>query len=203
MHPPRVIAPDAAPARDAPSADDLLARARAGDRDAENALFGALHARILAVAKKKVWDEQAAMDLAQDTVRTAFEKYRDAEMPRGLLAWVFTILHNKVGNYVKRRRVEAAHGMAAGAWLDWDTIGVGAGEEYAAIDLVESIEKALRRASPESRTIVRLLVAGGGREDVRRAFGNEPIGTTDSRISRCRERLLRDLEALWKEGSGR
>ncbi len=182
--------------------EDLIPRARAGDRDAENALFERLRARILALAKKKVWDEHSAEDLAQETLGTVLEKYRTAEMPRGFLAWAFTVLHNKVGNYLKRRRLEVARGAAGDPELTWDTVGVSAEGEIAAIDLEESLEKGLRRSSPECRKVFSLLLSGAGREEIREAFGGEPIGTIDSRISRCRERLLRHLEDLWRGSVG-
>ena len=179
--------------------EDLVPRARAGDRDAENALFERLQARILTLAKKKVWDEEAARDIAQETLRTVFEKYRTAEMPRGLLPWVFTVLHNKVGNYLKHKRVEEARIVRQGPDLHWDTVGVRGEGEQGVIDLTDSIERALRRATPDCRRVFRLLLSGLERSEIRDAFGREPLGTVDSRISRCREKLLRHLEELWRE----
>jgi RNA polymerase sigma factor (sigma-70 family) len=180
---------------------DLFLRARAGDRDAENALFERLDARIRALAKRRVWDEQAAEDIAQETLATAFEKFREAEMPRGLLPWVFTILHNKVGNYLKRRRVEAARTPRGAPELHWETAGVSTESEIAVIEFTATLERALRRVSAECRTVFRFLLAGRERSDIRKAFGNEPLGTIDSRISRCREKLLRHLEEMGRETS--
>ena len=88
------------------SLTELLDRALAGDREAENRLFAALHARILAVAKRRIRDDQQAQDLTQDVLRTAFEKYRDAEPGHAFLPWLFTILRNKIGNHMRHRRVK-------------------------------------------------------------------------------------------------
>ena len=52
---------------------------------------------------------------------------------------------------------------------------------------------------PECREVFRLLLADADREEMRKAFGGEPIGTTYSRVSRCREKLLREVEELTKE----
>jgi RNA polymerase sigma factor (sigma-70 family) len=183
----------------ATDADGLIQRARAGDADAENALFEKLRARVFSLAKKKVWDVQVAEDLTQETIQTVLEKYRDAEMLRGFLPWVFTILHNKVGNHIKRRRAEAARLAPESAIGAWETVGVTDGGAVAAIDLAESLEKAFRDLSPECRKVFALLLADAGRGEIRSAFGGEPIGTVDSRVSRCREKLLGQLEALWKE----
>jgi RNA polymerase sigma-70 factor (ECF subfamily) len=181
------------PVRETAGLDDLLARARGGDRQAESALFDKLHARILALAEKKVWDRDMARDVAQETLRTAFEKYREADLSCGLYPWLFTILHHKVGNYLKRRRVERAHLERLGAAAERpDPEGA---EDIAAIDLLSSVESALRQLSPECRRIFALLLGGAGRRDIGAAFENEPMGTIDSRISRCRAKLLALLES--------
>jgi len=180
--------------------EELLNRARSGDRDAEDTLFDRLHARILALAKRRIRDQEAARDLAQETMRTVFEKYREAELPQGLVAWVFTVLHNKVGNYLKRRRVETARVRHLDVDLEWETVGVSAEGGIEAIDLAISLERALRLASPECREIFRLLLEGAVREEIQEAFGGEPMGTIDSRIHRCRRKLLSHLEGLQKGG---
>lgn len=181
-----------------PQNDGLLVRARAGDREAENALFERLQARVLQLAKKRIWDEQAALDITQETLATAFEKFREADLSHGLLPWVFKIFHYKVGNYLKKRRAEAAHG-ASPEVLERMAASGGAREATAVIELEDAIGKALQRLSPECRQIFRLLLADADGEEMRKAFGGEPIGTTYSRVSRCRERLLREVEALTKE----
>jgi RNA polymerase sigma-70 factor (ECF subfamily) len=173
--------------------DDLLARARGGDREAESVLFDKLHARILALAEKKVWDREAAHDIAQETLRTAFEKYRAADLSRGLYPWLFTILHHKIGNYLKHRRVERAHAERFAA--DPERSERDATESMAAVELLASLEGALRRLSPECRKVFGLLLAGAERNDICAAFGGEPMGTVDSRISRCRSKLLLLLES--------
>jgi DNA-directed RNA polymerase specialized sigma24 family protein len=54
---------------------EILVRARAGDVAAESVMFEHLHARVFALAKKRIWDEETARDLTQDTLSTAFDKY--------------------------------------------------------------------------------------------------------------------------------
>jgi RNA polymerase sigma-70 factor (ECF subfamily) len=179
--------------------DDLLARARAGDRSAENDLFGKLHARILDVAKRRVSSADTARDLAQDVVQTALEKYREAAMPAGLLPWIFTILHHKVGNHLKKDRIRARtqgpplHELDERRTIAWTV------DEGAHHDLFDVLAKALQAMSAECRHVFRLLAGGALAEDVRRDFGDGPIGTTYSRISRCRERLHAAVAELERE----
>ena len=184
-----------APMRESESTglDDLLARARGGDREAESVLFDKLHARVLAVAEKKVWDRETAHDLAQETLRTAFEKYRAADLSRGLFPWLFTILHHKIGNYLKHRRVEHAHTERLAA--EPERLDLHGAEGMAEVELLASLEGALLRLSPECRKVFGLLLAGAERRDICAAFGGEPMGTVDSRISRCRSKLLLLLES--------
>jgi hypothetical protein len=51
--------------------------------------------------------------------------------------------------------------------------------------------------SPECRKIFSMLIGGAGRSEIREAFGREPMGTIDSRISRCRAKLLACIEDQW------
>jgi RNA polymerase sigma factor (sigma-70 family) len=177
------------------SPDDLLSRARDGDPTSERRLFELLHARILSVAKRRLRDEDAASDITQDTLRTVYEKYKTAELPAGFLPWVFTILHHKVGNYLKRLRTERRH-----LGVTWSSRLI-AGDPAMEVDLVESVEKALRAATPECRRVFRLLLSGASASEIGTSFGGEPVGTTYSRVSRCRDRLLRELDRLWSKGN--
>ncbi len=173
---------------------ELLARALQGDRVAEERLFGRLHARILAVAKRRVRDAEAARDIAQETMQTVFEKYRSADLARGLLPWVFVVLRNKVGNYLKRSHVEAQRRIAVEDTRMAEVVGLAPDGERAAFDLVRQLEVALTRATAECRAIFRLLLSGAGRQEIQAAFGHEPLGTVDSRISRCRRKLVDTIE---------
>jgi RNA polymerase sigma-70 factor (ECF subfamily) len=168
---------------------ELLARARAGDLAAENELFERLSARIRALAKKRVWDPQAAEDLAQETLKTVCEKYREVELPRGLLPWVFMVFHHKMGNYLKRERTRSREAQS----LD-DLSASSEDEAIQSFEIWECLEKALHLASPECRTIFRVLLSGGDRAAMLATFPGDPEGTVDSRLSRCRKRLLEHLE---------
>lgn len=175
--------------------DDLLARARAGNGAAENVLFQRIHARIHSLAKRRLWDREAAKDIAQEVMLTVYEKYRGAKMPHGLLPWIFAILRNKVGNYLKRQRTSSR--FIQRDLPGWDAVGVSPEEDVAGFHLCRLIENALERFSPECRKVFRMLIEGAERNEIREAFGGEPIGTTDSRISRCRAKLLSYLEGQW------
>jgi DNA-directed RNA polymerase specialized sigma24 family protein len=74
-------------------------------------------------------------------------------------------------------------------------------EDAGAIELLSSVESALQGLQPECRRIFALLLSGASRHEVLAAFGDVPIGTIDSRISRCRDKLLAALESPGRSDS--
>jgi RNA polymerase sigma-70 factor (ECF subfamily) len=83
----------------------LLSRAKAGDRDAEEQLFRVLRARLSTIAKRRVWEKEAAEDVVQQTCLTVLEKYKTEEFPAGFEAWVNGVLRMKIGNYLQSKKV--------------------------------------------------------------------------------------------------
>jgi len=83
----------------------LLSRAKAGDREAEEQLFRILRARLSTIAKRRVWEKEAAEDVVQQTCLTVLEKYKTEEFPAGFEAWVNGVLRMKIGNYLQSKRV--------------------------------------------------------------------------------------------------
>lgn len=174
----------------------LLAQALAGDPAAERRLFELLDARIRSLARKKVWDAEAAQDIAQETLRTVFEKYRVAEFHHGFLPWVFTILHHKVGNHLKKARLAREIGglSTTGEAGALEAAAVAADDPIAATDLYLAIERGMQALSAECREVIRLLLSGAERGEIHQALGGGNPGTLDSRISRCRRKLLDIIE---------
>ena len=84
---------------------------------------------------------------------------------------------------------------------EWEAAAAGPDAEIAAIELQEALERGLKQAGAECRQIFRLLLAGAGRQEIAAAFSGEPMGTIDSRISRCRARMLAFLDSQM-QGSG-
>jgi RNA polymerase sigma-70 factor (ECF subfamily) len=83
----------------------LLSSALAGDRDAEERLFEILRARLMSIAKRRVWEKEAAEDVVQQTCLTVLEKYKAQECPGGFEVWVNAVLRMKIGNYLQSKKV--------------------------------------------------------------------------------------------------
>jgi RNA polymerase sigma factor (sigma-70 family) len=84
------------------SLDDLLRRARAGDKDAEEMLFRYLFERFVIFAKRRVSDRDEAQDIAQKACITVFQKYKTETFRRSFAAWAYGVLRNKIGNYLQK-----------------------------------------------------------------------------------------------------
>lgn len=86
--------------------DELLARVRAGDPEAERRIFQILHVRFRRLAKRRVRNETSAEDIAQDACTTVLEKYKTEEFTVGFEAWAYGVLRMKIGNYLQKLRTE-------------------------------------------------------------------------------------------------
>jgi len=83
--------------------DDLVERARRGDRDGTSALIEACHVPVRALLSALVHDRDEADDLAQQTFVFAFEHLRDYRIGTRFLAWLKAIARNIAMDYLKRR----------------------------------------------------------------------------------------------------
>jgi RNA polymerase sigma factor (sigma-70 family) len=81
--------------------DELLDLARSGNKGAESELFKYLLVRFQLLAKKRIREEEAALDIAQAACLTVAEKYRCTEFPNGFESWAYEVLRNKIGNHLQ------------------------------------------------------------------------------------------------------
>ena len=83
--------------------DVIAARARSGDREAEEVFFESLRVRFLAVAKRRVRTDLE--DVVQDSLRVIHAKYRETGSQVRILTWAMVVLRNVIGNYYQKRRM--------------------------------------------------------------------------------------------------
>jgi RNA polymerase sigma-70 factor (ECF subfamily) len=83
--------------------DDLVERARRGDRDGTSALIQACHVPVRALLSALVHDRDEADDLAQQTFVFAYEHLREYRIGTRFLAWLKAIARNLAMDHVKRR----------------------------------------------------------------------------------------------------
>ncbi len=58
---------------------------------------------FLALAKRRVRDEQDAEEIVQDALMTVVEKSASQTFEKSFLQWAFGVLRNKIGNYYQQR----------------------------------------------------------------------------------------------------
>ncbi len=166
---------------------DLLRRALDGDPKAEHDLFEHLSARLHALAKRKIWDEEEAREIAQDALMTIWSRYKEAPMPGGFIKWCQTVLRNKIGNYLQaRERHERLEPQLREQMISEAHVGT----PQNGIEIRRRVERAISLLDAECRRIIHLLLRGYTSSQIAREIGDRSIGTTYSRISRCRKRLL-------------
>ncbi|HEY1639001.1 MAG TPA: sigma-70 family RNA polymerase sigma factor [Rhizomicrobium sp.] len=143
---------------------------------------------LRAFARSLCGNQEAADDLAQETLVKAWQA-RDMFAPgTNLKAWLFTILRNQF--YSDRRR----------AWRQapWDQdaaerIPGSAGEQSWAAELSDTA-RALTCLSDEQREALILVGAGGFSYEDAARICNCAVGTVKSRVARARKSLIAILE---------
>jgi DNA-directed RNA polymerase specialized sigma24 family protein len=187
--------------------DAIAARARSGDRAAEQAFFEALRVRFLAIAKRRVRrDDQE--DVVQDALRVIHAKYRETEPQARALTWAMVVLRNVIGNYYqKRKRLDRGepfedriHGATeSGGNLD--------GSGHRILEAIGLLAQRHPRCGALFRAILEQLAEGGDQrqmsrdtiEQLGRDLGDLSRNALYVALHRCRARLreiMREIERV-------
>jgi RNA polymerase sigma-70 factor (ECF subfamily) len=147
----------------------------------------ALVPRLRRYALSLTFDGAEADDLVQFTLLKAWEHRERYEPGTRLVAWLFTILRNGFINGRRKRRLEIADpdGLHAA------TVSEPAAQDHA-LGLKE-VQAAIDRLEPAYREALLLVAIDGLPYEAAAAVIGCPAGTVKSRVSRARDRLLRDL----------
>jgi DNA-directed RNA polymerase specialized sigma24 family protein len=189
-----------------PSLDLLATHAREGDAAAESRMLGILRERFLALAKRRVRDEDRE-DVTQDALGIVLAKYRGRESARGTLPWSLAVLRHVIGNHYQRRGARAGHEPIDEQLAARDTVDPL--DPLLAEERVARVRRAMERLAAEHPRCGRLmgrvlesLAAGGTPAETSRrtmaGLAEAFPGTTPNAIyvmlHRCRARLRRILE---------
>ncbi len=185
-----------------PDEATLLARARAGDADAFEALFRRYRERVYRVVWGYVRNEEDALDVTQDAFLKAYRKLAAFEGKSSFFTWVTQIAINRaidVSRKRKRRKdipLEQSHDRGEASRLPGrspPSRPPSAGVEQ------EELERLFRRAleslSDKHRTVFLLHTQQGlAYKEIARTL-DISIGTVMSRLHYARKRLQRALGA--------
>jgi RNA polymerase sigma-70 factor (ECF subfamily) len=81
--------------------ETLVEQARAGDRQAFSEIVRRLMSQVTALTYKMTGDRDTALDLAQDSFISAWEKLRTYRGEASFTGWLYRIATNKTLNYLK------------------------------------------------------------------------------------------------------
>jgi len=162
----------------------IIQGCRAGNRDAQRALYELFADRIYSLLRRITRDEHAAFDLAQDTFMRAFERIGEFEGRSGLGTWLYRIATNQALQWLRKRRTERRHEER----IARDRRS-GNHEDEPAYDL----ENGLLRLSEQHRLILLLRYHEELSYDEIAGILEVSPGTVASRLNRAREELRKIL----------
>jgi RNA polymerase sigma factor (sigma-70 family) len=165
--------------------DELIDRARKGDRDAFGALIEPVLARGFRLAFGVLGDRQAAEDAAQDAVVTAWRKLGNVRHGSPIEPWFLAIVANRCRKMWQQRN-------RRGAVPDRESYGSLAGDVADRLD----IQQALKHLSPEQRLIVVLRFYYDLPLEESARIAGIPVGTAKSRLHRALASLRFDLSEV-------
>lgn len=172
------------------SLQDLVIRARAGDRDAFSELAARSIGRLTAVARMILRDEYAAQDAVQDTFIEAWRSLPGLREPDKFDAWTRRLL---VRACFKSGRRNQRVGIVEIRLTPADEPGVSGSERD--LDIHDQLERGLARLSADQRAAVVLVYyLDLSVADAAQAM-SVPLGTAKSRLNRATHALRAAIEA--------
>jgi len=165
--------------------DILVARARAGDEEALEALYRAFETPVYNLARRMLRNAEDAEDVVQDTFLEIVKSIRQYRGEGHLWGWIRQIAVSKTLMRIRREQVRAADE------LQDETMGK-AGPATAVATGID-LERAFEDLSETSRAVVWLHdVEGYTHEEIAEQMG-KTVSFSKSQLARAHARLRRKL----------
>jgi RNA polymerase sigma-70 factor (ECF subfamily) len=173
---------------------ELVLAAKAGDQEAQCALYERYHQSMLALAYRKLgnWDE--AEELVQDVFIQAFERIEQLRLPEAFGGWLRQIVRRMAINQLTRRRITVASEV--------DAMELACSEELTPLDDVLSNERCQqvrsglsRLGDIDRRTLEAFYMGGQSLIEMSEQF-EAPIGTIKRRLHVARKRLAEEIGSV-------
>ena len=165
-----------------------MIQAQAGDHAAFEALAHSVVRRLYGTAMLIIRDPDGANDAVQETLIEAWRNLPQLREPDAFEGWLNRILVRSCYRAIKtrqRRRIEVEI-------TELDAVGGSIENRVGAVD---QIERAMRRLTPEQRTVLVLHHRLGLQLDETSVALGIPVGTVKSRLSRATVALRAALDA--------
>lgn len=180
---------------------DLVARARAGDVTAFDALYLSCQAGIYSFIRSQVREEELAADLTQQTFVRAWESLPRLKEAGAFLGWLHRIAANLVRDEVKsgRARLELTTSDLPDDREFAPSTDPGPEEAAISADLKDAVWAAISELSADQRGVVVMHhLEGLSVSEIAHALTVRP-GTVMSRLARAREALRQRLSSYLEE----
>ncbi len=178
----------------------LLARCKAGDALAWEALVRMYQSRVYGIAYHYTGNVEDARDLAQETFVRMFQNLHSCADEGMFLPWMIRIARNASIDHLRRRRARSAGGT-----VTLDEIGELPSREntpeqqWSADSRKRLVYRALQQLTALNREVILLREIQGLRlEEIARLL-RAPLGTIKSRCNRARLELAKRLLTLSEE----
>lgn len=182
-----------------PSHDDLVARARTGDRTAFDALVNESYALVYSTALRLTGDPEVAADATQDAYVRAYNSLPSFRGQSAFTTWLYRIAVNVCLDHLRRRsRQPRSLDTAVTSPDDTAPLPLPAAtqtpqQETERRERQRLVQEALLRLSDEHRTVLVLFdLTGLTYEEIAQVTG-VPLGTVKSRLNRARLALRDEL----------
>lgn len=150
-------------------------------------LFAAEIPRLRRYARALMRDKDRADDLVQDSILHGLEKLHLYQRGTNLRAWLFTIMHNRYVNSVRR---SARRGQA----IDVEKVQLATPASQVSTLELRDLDRAIASLPEDQRTILLLIGLEGMKYEEVALVCNVPVGTVRSRMSRARQALRQMLQ---------
>jgi RNA polymerase sigma-70 factor (ECF subfamily) len=191
---PSVVSLVAAPAT-ADTDEALVARCRAGDRDAFEALFERHHARVFRLTLHILRNRESALDAVQETFIRAHRGLERYTGEGSFGGWLTRIAANLAVDGLRRRQRDDLIATGDDGRLAADVAAAEPGPHEAAeaAGLRGALERGLARLAPMQRIVLVMKeIEGLSCEEIAAALGCS-VGTVMSRLHYARGKMQRHL----------
>ena len=169
-----------------PTDDQLITRAKHGDREALGEIYVRYRPRMHRFALKLLRDSDEAEDCTQEAFIKAQKGMADLQVASSLRAWLFSIIRNEVFEHFRKNR--------RNGHLDGDEVWNGSSphEEVVSAETTEIVQDAIAELKEEYREVLIL------REYERMSYAEIGNVTGDTESS-VKSRLFKARKALVKK----
>lgn len=175
----------------------LVARAKAGDRDAFGELVRRYQKRVFRVARRMCRSDEDAWDVTQDTFIRAMNAMPGFDTRYRFFTWIYRIATNLSINLSqkRKRRSEVEFDEEYGAEGE-QCIEDSAPSQASASELSSAIRRAVEKLSPPLRAVFVLRVDQElSYSEIAETLGIA-LGTVMSRLNRARTEIRKSVEHL-------